>query len=353
MGRPKKKRSASRASHSSKDSPSNDHSSIGGGENLGERVGEEEYKISMILDDWKKVVGFYIACIAVFSGFNIAIWSLFSSGFNIEVSAYLLSHGMGGGAISFQPIVIMQVIIALVTITGLWLWNNLKKSVYDPHRNESEKIEIRGKRWYCTLVAISFIVLLCLCCGVFQSTFHVVSSDTWSWELSLIPLWILICSIPIAIGVIIAIRVNVATSRQIRESVETARENSENTVWGAFILSTIFFLASIIPSSIMYQQGYGIECLEVSKNSVSDIVLENASENHLTDDQKNKIRENLGESWSVRGEAGDKFSLFVTREDKDTIDGVLFKKDGEDMRSSGKVVTINRKSIKTRDVCHQ
>ena len=342
----RKKRSASGVSYSSKKSPSDNHDSKGT-EDLSKGRDEKEYKISTILDDWKKIVGFYIACIAVCSAFNIVIWSLLSSGFNIEVSAYLLSHGMGGGAISFQPIVIMQVILASTLIAGLWLINNWKEFVYDSPK---------GKQiinWYYALVAISFSVLLCLCCGIFQSTFHVFNFESHLWNFSPIFLWILICSIPLAIGGMIALGVNVATSRQIRESVKTAREKSENTVWGAFILSTLFFLASIIPSSIMYQQGYGIECLEVSKNSVSDIVLENASENHLADDQKNKIRENLGESWSVRGETGDKFSLFVTREDKDTIDGVLFKKGDEDLRSKGKIVTINRKAIKTRDICHQ
>lgn len=342
----RKNRSASGSSSLRKNTLTSNHSSIRG-ENIGERVGEREYKISIILDDWKKIVGFYIACIAVFSAFNIVIWSLLSSGFNIEVSAYLLSHGMGGGAVSFQPIVIMQVILVSTLIVGLWLKNNWKKFVYDSHKDKQIRI------WYYALVSISFVVLVCLCCGIFQSTFYVFDFESNSWNFSPIFLWILICSIPLGVGTIIAIGVNVATSRQIRESVETAQEKSENTVWGAFILSTIFFLASIIPSSIMYQRGYGIECLEVSKSSVSDIVLENVFENHITDDQKNKIRENLGESWSVRGETGDKFSLFVTREDKDTIDGVLFKKDDKDLRSKGKIVTINRKAIKTRDVCHQ
>lgn len=62
------------------------------------------------------------------------------------------------------------------------------------------------------------------------------------------------------------------------------------------------------------------------------------------------------------GERGEKFSIFVTREDKDTIDGVLFKRfvetkdeNGKDVkkwleeRSSGKIITINRKAIKSRN----
>jgi membrane protein len=356
MGRSKKKDSASGSSYSSKISPSDNYASKGEAEDLGKGRREKEYKISTILDDWKKIVGFYIACIAVFSTFNIAIWSLLSSDFNIEVSAYLLSHGMGGGAISFQPIVIMQVIIALVPIAGLWLmntWNNRKKFVYDSHGNEAEKIEIRGQSWYCALAAIAFIVLVCLCCGVFQNTFHVFNFDTNSWNFSPIPLWTLICSIPIALGIIFAISVTIADDMQIRESVENAQENPKNTILGSFIVSVIIFLVSIIPSSLMYQHGYGIECLEVSKSSVSDRVLGSIPENNLTDGQRNKIRESLEESWSVRGEEGERFSIFVTREDKDTIDGVLFKKGDEDLRSKGKIVTINRKAIKTRDVCHQ
>ena len=90
--------------------------------------------------------------------------------------------------------------------------------------------------------------------------------------------------------------------------------------------------------------------------------MRNIPENNLTDDQKNKIRESLKESWSVLGEEGEKFSIFVTREDKDTIDGVLFKRFAEtkdeegqvvkkwlEERSSGKIITINRKAIKSRN----
>ena len=112
----------------------------------------------------------------------------------------------------------------------------------------------------------------------------------------------------------------------------------------------------------LYYKGYGSECFEVSNNSVSDRVLRNIPENNLTDDQKNKIRESLKESWSVLGEEGEKFSIFVTREDKDTIDGVLFKRFAEtkdeegqvvkkwlEERSSGKIITINRKAIKSRN----
>ena len=60
----RKNRSASGSSSLRKNTLTSNHSSIRG-ENIGERVGEREYKISIILDDWKKIVGFYIACIAV------------------------------------------------------------------------------------------------------------------------------------------------------------------------------------------------------------------------------------------------------------------------------------------------
>jgi len=338
----RKKRSASGVSYSSKKSPSDNHDSKGT-EDLSKGRDEKEYKISTILDDWKKIVGFYAACIAVISAFNIVLWSLFSSGFKLEVGAYLLAHGMGGGAILFQPIVIMQIIVVLSSIVGAWLKNNRK---YIFLYNDS-KLQI----FLHMIIVASFIALAVLFLAMFQSTYNIFSEGRL--QLSLVPAVVLICDIVIEAVAIIGLSVTVATSEKIKNSVKEAKENRNNTIVGFCVLALLFSIASILPPSIMYYKGYGVECFEISKSSVSDRVLGSISENNLTDDQKNKIRESLGESWSVRGEEGERFSIFVTREDKDTIDGVLFKKDGEDLRSKGKVVTINRKAIKTRDVCHQ
>ena len=343
MGRSKRKRSASRAAHSSRKFPSNNHKSKDI-EDLDKGRGEKEYKISTILDDWKKIVGFYAVCVAVISAFNIVLWALFSSGFKLDVSAYLLAHGMGGGAILFQPIVIIQSMVVISLIIGVWLKNNLK---YVFLYNDS-KFQVF---LYMIFVA-SWIALLFLIFVMLQSTYSIFD-DKGILRLSLIPAVVLICDILLAVVALIGFLATIATTDQIENSVKAAKENRTNTIVTFCVFALLFSIASILPPSIMYYKGYGAECFDISKSAVSDRVLEDASGNNLTDVQKNKIRESLGESWSVRGEEGERFAIFVTREDKDTIDGVLFKKDGKDMRSSGKVVTINRKAIKTRDVCHQ
>ena len=340
MGRSRKKRSASRKSYSNKKVPTDNSSKVS--ENPDRGGGEKDYKISAILDEWKKIVGFYAACIAVVSAFNIVLWALFSSGFKLEVSAYLLAHGMGGGAILFQPIVIIQCVVVLSLMVGIWLKNNLKY-IY---------LYSKFQRFLYMIIFASFIALLVLIFAMLDSTYDIFD-DQGRLQLSLIPTVILICDMLLAVVAIVGFSVMVSTSEQIENSIDIAKKNRNNTIVAFCVFALLFSIASILPPSIMYYKGYGAECFDISKSSVSDRVLESISENNLTDDQKNKIRESLGESWSVRGEKGERFSIFVTREDKDTIDGVLFKKDDEDLRSKGEVVTINRKAIKTRNVCHQ
>lgn len=342
MGRSRKKRSASRKSYSNKNVPTDNSSKVS--ENLDRGGGEKDYKISAILDEWKKIVGFFAACIAVISAFNIVLWALFSSGFKLEVSAYLLAHGMGGGAILFQPIVIIQGMVVLSLMVGIWLKNNRK---YIFLYNDS-KFQI----FLYMIIFASFIALLFLIISMLHSTYNIFN-DQGRLQLSLIPAVILICDMLLAVVAIIGFSVMVSTSEKIENSVNIAKKNRNNTIVAFCVFALLFSIASILPPSIMYYKGYGAECFDISKSSVSDRVLGSIPENNLTDGQRNKIRESLEESWSVRGEEGERFSIFVTREDKDTIDGVLFKKGDEDLRSKGKIVTINRKAIKTRDVCHQ
>lgn len=330
----RKKRSASGVSYSSKKSPSDNHDSKGT-EDLSKGRDEKEYKISTILDDWKKIVGFYIACIAVCSAFNIVIWSLLSSGFNIKVSAYLLSHGMGGGAVSFQPIVIMQ-ILNISAIIIFFTWKNILRSL-----SLKKPVKIFFAVVALTLATVLFLLSLSMFLEVFYTPAY--------------PLWVLITSfiscILFALGEFFVIRITIFTADEIKDFSEKSRKYPVSTAIGIPICVMGFVLSGLIAPVSMYYTGYGTECFKVSKNSVSDKVVKNISDSNITDDYKNKIRESLGESWSVRGEEVDdgmNLYLFVTREDKDTIDGVLFKKGKQDMRTEGKIITINRKAIEAR-----
>ena len=341
----RKKRSASGTSYSSKKTPSDNHDSKGT-EDLSKGRDEKEYKISTILDDWKKVVGFYIACIAVCSAFNIVIWSLLSSGFNIKVSAYLLSHGMGGGAVSFQPIVIMQ-ILNISSIIIFFTWKNILHSL-----SLEKPVKIFFAVVALTLAAVLFLLSLSMFFEIFNTPVY--------------PLWVLnisfISYILSTLGAYLVIKIAIFTAGEIRDFSEKARKHPISTTIGIPICVMGFALSGLIVPVSMYYTGYGTECFNVSKNSVSDRVLESISENHLTGGQRTAIRESLEESWSVRGAEGERFYIFVTREDKDTIDGVLFKrfvetkdekgqvvKEWLEERSSGKIITINRKAIKSRN----
>lgn len=306
---------------------------------------EEKYKISNILDDWKKIVGFYIACITVCSAFNIVIWSLLSSGFNIKVSAYLLSHGHGG-FVSFQPIVIMQTLF----ISALVIFFMGKKVVYALSLGKPAKIFFVFIAY--ALATVLFIVALTMHFDVFYTPIY--------------PKWVLLISMLSSVMLTFAafsvIIITISTVDKVRESAETARQYPVSTIIGISICVMIIILSGLITPISMYYTGYGTECFNVSKDSVSDRVLESISENHLTGGQRTAIRESLEESWSVRGAEGERFYIFVTREDKDTIDGVLFKrfvetkdekgqvvKEWLEERSSGKIITINRKAIKSRN----
>lgn len=330
----RKKRSASGVSYSSKKSPSDNHDSKGT-EDLSKERDEKEYKISTILDDWKKIVGFYVACIAVCSAFNIGIWSLLSSGFNIKVSAYLLSHGMGGGAVSFQPIVIMQ-ILNISSIIIFFTWKNILHSL-----SLEKPVEI----FFAVVALTSAVVLFLLSLSMFLEIFNTPAYPLWVLNISLIS------HIVLTLGEFFVIIITIFTADKIRDFSEKARKHPISTTIGIPVCVMGFALSGLIVPVSMYYTGYGTECFKVSKNSVSDKVVKNISDSNITDDYKNKIRESLGESWSVHGEEVDdgmSLYLFVTREDKDTIDGVLFKKGKQDMRTEGKIITINRKTIEAR-----
>ena len=313
---------------------------------VSEKSKEERYKISNILDDWKKIVGFYIACIAVCSAFNIVIWSLLSSGFNIKVSAYLLSHGMGGGAVSFQPIVIMQTLF----ISAFIIFFMGKNILRIPSLERPVKIFFLFIAY--ALATVLFIVALTLHFDVFYTPIY--------------PTWVLLVSILSSItltgAAFYVIIITISTVDEIKDSVENAKKYPVSATIGISICIMIIILSGLVTPVSMYYTGYGTECFNISKDSVSDRVLESISENHLTNGQKTAIRESLEESWSVRGAEGERFYIFVTREDKDTIDGVLFKRFVEtkdekgqivkkwlEERSSGKIITINRKAIKFRN----
>lgn len=312
---------------------------------VSEKSKEEKYKISNILDDWKKIVGFYIACITVCSAFNIVIWSLLSSGFNIKVSAYLLSHGMGGGAVSFQPIVIMQTLF----ISAFIIFFTGKNILRIPSLERPVKIFFLFIAY--TLATALLIVALTLHFDVFYTPIY----PKWVLKISILFSIILI---PVALFII---KITTSTVDEIKDSVENAKQYPVSATIGISICIMIIILSGLVTPVSMYYTGYGTECFNISKDSVSDRVLESISENHLTNGQKTAIRESLEESWSVRGAEGERFYIFVTREDRDTIDGVLFKrfvetkdengqvvKEWLEERSNGKIITINRKAIKTR-----
>ncbi|WP_314846314.1 hypothetical protein [Rothia dentocariosa] len=307
--------------------------------NSPEKSMKKKYNVNDTLERLVKISGLFVAVSAVISIVNIAIWSLISSGFNISISFYLLSKGVGS-AFNFQSIAIFPALTTIFILLNVYLFN---KSV---DGNRGLKVNLLFL-WFA-----SGIFNIGLVAGIFLKTPNLLKEGILDQETPWGRILLFFGSIAISISFAYVMYTLVFGDLESEDKKYQSGKPIDISKIICYSGSIVIILSFMWPVHVYYK-GYGSECFEVSKNSVSDRVLRKIPENNLTDDQKNKIRESLKESWSVLGEEGEKFSIFVTREDKDTIDGVLFKKDGKDMRSSGKVVTINRKAIKTRDVCHQ
>ena len=316
--------------------------------NSPEKSMKKKYNVNDILERLVKISGLFIAVSAVISVINIAVWSLISSGFNVNTSFYLLSKGVGG-AFNFQSIAIFPALTTIFILLNVYLFN---KSV-DGNRGLKANLLFL---WFASGV---FNILLVA--GIFLKTPNlfkegILDLET-SWGRILLAFGLL--AIPFSSAyVMYALFFGDLESEDKTYQSDKPIDLSKIICYSGSIVIILSFMWPVH----LYYKGYGSECFEVSNNSVSDRVLRNIPENNLTDDQKNKIRESLKESWSVLGEEGEKFSVFVTREDKDTIDGVLFKRFAEtkdeegqvvkkwlEERSSGKIITINRKAIKSRN----
>ncbi len=101
---------------------------------------------------------------------------------------------MGGGAILFQPIVIIQSMVVISLIIGVWLKNNLK---YVFLYNDS-KFQV----FLYMIIVASWIALLFLIFVMLQSTYSIFD-DKGILRLSLIPAVVLICDILLAVVALI------------------------------------------------------------------------------------------------------------------------------------------------------
>ncbi|WP_315242822.1 hypothetical protein [Rothia aeria] len=316
--------------------------------NSPEKSMKKKYNVNDVLERLVKISGLFIAVSAVISIINIAIWSLISSGFNINISFYLLSKGVGS-TFNFQSIAIFPALTTICILLNVYLFN---KSV-DGNRGLKANLLFL---WFA-----SGIFNIGLVAGIFFKTPNLLNEGILDQETSWGRILLFFGSIVISISFLYVVYALVFGDLESEDETCQSGKPIDISKIICYFGSVVIILSFMWPVHIYYK-GYGPECFEISENSVSDRVLGNIPENNLTDDQKNKIRESLKESWSVFGERGEKFSIFVTREDKDTIDGVLFKRfaetkdeNGRDVkkwleeRSSGKIITINRKAIKSRN----